>query len=120
MCSVYEPFDRTYYTKDCTTVNQTYDHGLAIPDTFYSTELKGEKYNAQCPYFHNCALTVDQGVCNALDYRFTFQGLIGVVTHIDTTTAVPTVNVTFNNGRTSYAFKQTDLKLESYKSMYGK
>ena len=119
MCSVYEPFDRTFYTRDCAPVNQTYLHGIPIPDTFYSIDMKGEKYHSACPYFSNCALTVDQGVCNALDYRFTFIGLVGVVTAIDTSTAIPTVYVTFNDGRTSYPFLQTELELEQYKSMYG-
>jgi hypothetical protein len=46
---------------------------------------------------------------------------VGLVTAIDNAAQIPTVRVSFNEGRTSYQFNQADVKLETTpKSMYGK
>jgi len=69
----------------------------------------------------SCGLTLDKGKCRKGDLRFTFQGLVGIVTSLDNTNVIPQVFVTFNNGRTSYKFPQSMVNLETYpKSMYGK
>lgn len=70
--------------------------------------------------FRSCGLTLDKGKCRKGDLRFTFQGSVGIVTALDNTNVIPQVFVTFNNGRTSYKFPQSMVKLETYpKSMYG-
>lgn len=46
---------------------------------------------------------------------------MGLVTFVDNAAQIPTVSVSFNEGRTSYVFFQSDVKLETTpKSMYGK
>lgn len=124
MCSTYDPYNRAFYTRDCLPVTQTtvYDSitntSIPIPGVFTSPELLGPEYSGICPYFPNCALTLDDGKCRLEDFPFSFIGLVGVVTAIDVNHPIPIVSVTFNNGRTSYDFLQTHLKLEPYKSMY--
>lgn len=53
--------------------------------------------------------------------KFTFIGRIGVVTAVDNEAVIPMVWVSFNYGRTSYQFEQSQVELETRsKSMYGK
>lgn len=127
MCSIYEPLNRAYYTADCPPVNRTY---IVDPITnitrplsnTWRSPLMGEDrtYADVCPYFDSCALTTDNGKCIENDFLMTFIGRVGVVTAIDDSAdnPIPIVSVTFNDGRTSYDFLQTHLKLEPYKSMY--
>lgn len=61
------------------------------------------------------------GKCRSTDLRFTFRGRVGLVTSLDNDATIPTVMVSFNEGRTSYQFEQQHVKLETTpKSMYGK
>lgn len=125
MCSVYDPFDRAYYTTDCPPVSQkvVVDSNNVtnfLPNTFGSDQLLGTEYGDVCPYFDNCAQTYDNGKCKLEDFVFSFHGLIGVVTAIDRDNPIPIIDVTFNSGRSSYKFLQTHLKLEEHTSMYGK
>ena len=126
MCSTFDPVNKVFYTRDCLSVTQTviFDptSGKSIPieNTYTSNELLGQQYGGVCPYFPNCAQTYDAGKCFSTDFKFTFVGLVGVVTAIDYDHPIPIVSVTFNQGRSSYDFLQTHLKLESFKSMYGK
>lgn len=63
---------------------------------------------------------MDKGKCRLGDLRLTFQGYVGIVTAVDDSSVIPTVSVTFNNGRTFYTFPQSVVKLETApKSMYG-
>jgi hypothetical protein len=74
-----------------------------------------------CPPSYSCAKTLDQGKCKKADLRFTFQGRVGLITSIDDAAEIPKVTVSFNEGRTSYEFDQSDVKLETTpRSMYGK
>jgi len=128
MCSVYESYNRAYYTTNCPIVNQTYlapgvgEALRPVANTWGSLLLSGEKYADMCPYFEGCALTIDGGKCVPNDFVFKFIGQVGVITAIDDSEVnpIPIVSVTFNDGRSSYDFLQTHLKLEEYKSMYGK
>ena len=43
---------------------------------------------------------------------------MGRVTAVDDSALIPTVLVTFNDGRTSYLFNKDMVQLETYKSMY--
>jgi hypothetical protein len=73
------------------------------------------------PFSYSCAKTLDQGKCKKADLRFTFQGRVGLITSIDDAAEIPKVTVSFNEGRTSYEFDQSDVKLETTpRSMYGK
>jgi hypothetical protein len=61
------------------------------------------------------------GKCKGDDLKFTFIGRVGLVTAVDNSAIIPQVWVSFNYGRTSYQFAQSDVKLETTsKSMYGK
>lgn len=126
MCSVYDPYDRAFYSTDCPTVNQTYLPAVGgqpakpLSNTWRSDLLEGEKYADMCPYFESCALSIDNGKCTKNDFYLSFIGQVGVVTAIKegVDNPIPIVSVTFNDGRSSYDFLQTNLKLEEYKSMY--
>ncbi len=64
-------------------------------------------------------MTLDLGKCQSSDLRFTFRGRVGLVTALDNAAEIPTVDVTFNEGRTSYNFFQSQVKLETTpRSMY--
>ncbi len=65
-------------------------------------------------------MTLDAGKCKKEDLRFTFIGRVGRVVKYDTSKDPPIVSVTFNDGRTSYDFDETWIKMEYTKSMYGK
>ena len=107
MCAVYDSVDQAYFTRECYTVTNS-------SGVYTSRDLLGT-YDGQCPYFSNCALSAI-GVCDKTDYAFSFVGRVGRVLAVDSATS--TVNVTFNDGRTSYTFQSSDVKLESYLSMY--
>lgn len=67
----------------------------------------------------SCGLTFDLGKCRLSDLRFTFRGRVGLVTALDNAAEIPMVWVSFNEGRTSYLFRQEHVKLETTpKSMY--
>lgn len=67
----------------------------------------------------SCGLTEDLGKCRRSDLRFTFRGRVGLVTALNDAAEIPTVWVSFNEGRTSYEFNQEHVKLETTpKSMY--
>lgn len=71
-------------------------------------------------HFCSCAITLDLGKCKDVNLRFTFRGRVGLVTALDNEATIPTVMVSFNEGRTSYQFEQQHIKLETTpKSMYG-
>jgi len=71
-------------------------------------------------HLYSCAITLDLGKCQDPDLRFTFRGRVGLVTALDNDATIPTVMVSFNEGRTSYQFEQQHIKLETTpKSMYG-
>ena len=86
--------------------------------SYTSEDLFGDDYSGVCPYFDSCALTTDDGKCRGDDLVYTFQGRVGRVTHVDDTALIPTVLVTFNDGRTSYLFNKDMVQLETYRSMY--
>eukprot|EP01035_Chromulina_nebulosa_P019926 gene19926-25887_t len=86
--------------------------------TYSSSNLTGDSYLGICPYYDCCSTTQFDGTCNTNDLTFTFVGQVGIVTSLDDTSDIPTVMVSFNNGRTSYKFAQSHVILETYKSMY--
>jgi len=114
MCSVYDPINRRHYTRECENATKTSEEQRS----WGSVDLRS-LYEDECPYYKSCGLTLDKGKCRKGDLRFTFQGSVGIVTALDNTNVIPQVFVTFNNGRTSYKFSQSMVKLETYpKSMY--
>lgn len=122
MCSVYSVHDRRNYTRNCTdvTFNQKY---TTKPNLFSSPELQGA-YQDVCPYDPGCASPgsfSEARNCQLQDFMYTFVGRVGKVTQVNNIDAIPKVSVTFNDGRTSYEFKQRDVQLEyRKKSMYGR
>ena len=115
MCSVYENKDRRHYIRNCSNVYQADPN---VQRSFTSEDLDGLDYSEICPYFDSCALTTDDGKCRYEDLVYTFQGRVGRVTAVDDSALIPTVLVTFNDGRTSYLFNKDMVQLETYKSMY--
>jgi hypothetical protein len=115
MCSVRENRDRRHYVRNC---SQVYQADPNVQRSFTSDDLDGEDYSEVCPYFDSCALTTDDGKCRFEDLVYTFQGRVGRVTAVDDSSLIPTVLVTFNDGRTSYLFNKDMVRLETYKSMY--
>jgi hypothetical protein len=124
MCSMYDPENMAFYTNDCPPVfqgsvfNTETNTTVLIPNSFQSGQLIGNNYQGVCPYYANCAVTSSSGRCWNIDNPFTFIGRVGVVTAIDIFHIIPIVSVSFNGGRTSYDFLQTDLKLNEFKPMY--
>jgi hypothetical protein len=115
-CSYNDIKDRAQYTKPCEpVVSKSNPQTGAIE---YSSKLLYGKYGAQCPYFESCGQTFDGGRCVPTDLRYTFIGRVGVVTRVDNRAAIPSVYVTFNDGRTEYLFYQEHVRLEYSKSMY--
>mmetsp|Transcript_19797 Transcript_19797/g.33126 ORF Transcript_19797/g.33126 Transcript_19797/m.33126 type:complete len:539 (+) Transcript_19797:100-1716(+) len=115
MCSAYDVGDRRHYTRNCTTIFHRRPREVR---SWGSIDLDGE-YDGQCPYYDSCGLTLDLGKCRLDDLRFTFIGMVGIVTALDNEAVIPQVWVTFNDGRTSYQFSQGNVKLETTpKSMY--
>eukprot|EP01040_Poterioochromonas_malhamensis_P004475 gene4473-4798_t len=115
MCSVYDVSNRRHYTRNCTDV---YKSLAKVARSYTSPEMEG-LYDGVCPYYSNCALTLDSGKCRLSDNRFTFIGQVGIVTAVDNDATIPKVWVTFNNNRTSYEFSQEDVQLETRsKSQY--
>jgi hypothetical protein len=115
MCSVRDAKDRRHFVRPCSTV---YQESANVARCYTSEDLFGEDYSGVCPYFDSCALTTDDGKCRGDDLVYTFQGRVGRVTHVDDTALIPTVLVTFNDGRTSYLFNKDMVELETYRSMY--
>lgn len=118
MCSVYDQTDQMFFTRPClplqniTFTKKDYFWAFKSNDTF------GITYKDVCPYFGNCGVLREGYFCDPRDSDFNFIGRVGRVTDIDATPKVPLVRVTFNDGRTSYVFEETDLKLETHLSMY--
>lgn len=116
ICAYNEVKDRAQYTKPCDHVrNETNKQTGA---TEYGSPVLYGKYGGRCPYYEACAQTFDNGICGGNDLVYTFIGRNGVVTAVDDKAAIPSVYVTFNDGRTSYLFYQEDVKLEQTRSMY--
>jgi hypothetical protein len=115
MCSVYDVRDRRHYTRNCTRVEKI---DPKRERSWTSIDLDSQ-YDGMCPYYDSCGTTLDMGKCRFDDVRFTFVGRVGVVTAVDNAAVIPQVWVSFNYGRTSYQFAQTDVELETRsKSMY--
>jgi len=115
MCSAYDVGDRRHFSRNCTVLEKTDAKRVR---SWTSLDMLGE-YDGSCPYYASCGLTLDLGKCQFTDLRFTFIGRTGVVTQLDNAAVIPQVWVTFNDGRTSYQFRQADVKLETRpKSMY--
>jgi hypothetical protein len=115
MCSVYDVRDRRHYTRNCTAV---YKSDAKRDRSWTSIDLDSE-YDGICPYYESCGKTLDMGKCRYDDVRFTFVGRVGVVTAVDDSAIIPQVWVSFNYGRTSYQFDQSDVEIETRsKSMY--
>jgi hypothetical protein len=115
-CSYNEIKDRAQYTKPCEPVSS--DENQQTGATEYFSKILAGKYGGQCPYFDSCGQTFDAGLCVGKDLRYTFIGRNGVVTRVDDRAAIPSVYVTFNDGRTEYLFYQEHVRLETSKSMY--
>lgn len=118
-CAVYDEHDQRSYMRPCAPVTPSYDqNGNVIPQSYTSIDLDGKVYDGVCPYFDNCALTLNNGQCRGGDLVYSFIGQVGRATAVDNSALIPTVNVTFNDGRTSYQFNQDQVKLELTKSAY--
>lgn len=115
-CSYNDVKDRAQYTKPCEPVRN--DTNVQTGSTEYISKLLKGRYGAECPYFSSCGQTFDAGLCVVPDLRYTFIGRVGVVTRVDNRAAIPSVYVTFNDGRTEYLFYQEHVRLEYSKSMY--
>lgn len=113
-CSIYDSDNQRNYVTNCSRVSQKYEY---LPYSFTSPNLVGKIYGGNCSYFDVCASTKQDGKCSDGDYEFSFIGRVGIVTRVD----LPTVWVSFNDGRTSYSFDESSLKIETVaQSMYGK
>ena len=87
MCSTHDYRSRKYYTRNCTTVNQT----VGEAGSWTSKDMKGT-YDGQCPYYDSCASTkATSQLCLFDDLKFTFIGQVGLVTAIDNTLVIPMV-----------------------------
>lgn len=115
MCSVYESKDRRHFIRTCDTVTQW---NPAVWRTWSSLDLDGKEYDGVCPYFDECALTLDDGKCKGEDLVYSFIGRVGRVTFVDDVSLIPKVRVTFNDGRTSYLFNKDQVELEYTLSMF--
>lgn len=121
MCSVNSVHDRVQYTRNCTDLifNEKF---VTMPNLFSSPELEGA-YQSICPYDPGCGSPgsyTDAGACQKRDLAFTFVGQVGRVTAVDYSATIPSLRVTFNDGRTDYSFIQRDAVPEyRKKSMYG-
>jgi len=129
MCGAIDPHHKIGYTRPCGSVYE-------VDTGWTSDDLDGAEYAGQCgidlgggngfyEYFPNCALTLEMVdpvtkamKCKMEDLLYTFIGRVGRVTAVDRTTDPAIIDVTFNDGRTSYKFKEDMLKLETGKSMY--
>ena len=121
MCSIYDEHNRRHYVRNCSGVRVVNEEKAKRGEQrryFTSFDLDGKEYQDVCPYYYNCALTLDAGKCNPKDFRFTFVGRVGRITALDNSVIPPLVWLTFNDGRTSYQFLQEQVKLELVKSMY--
>lgn len=116
MCSQYDAKNRRAFTRNCSVITKT----RTELRSWTSQDMALGEYDGLCPYFDSCGLTLDAGKCRPQNRRLTFIGQVGVVTKVDNVAAIPQVWLTFNDGRTSYQFSQEDVKLETYKSIYGK
>lgn len=125
-CGLYDEPNRRHYTRECSPVYQSIlneeTKGSPVVDSWTSTDLVGDHYIGKCPYYDSCALpgenaTTKKTECYEPDFQFTFLGYYGRVVAVDRLQNPAVISVTFNDGRTSYDFKETDLKLEK-KSMY--
>ncbi len=115
MCSVYDVNDRRHYSRNCTKVEKLDPNRER---SWASIDLDSQ-YDDMCPYYESCGLTRDMGKCRFDDVRFTFIGRVGVITALDNINVIPQAWVSFNYGRTSYQFAQSDIELETRsKSMY--
>ncbi len=115
MCSTYEAKDRRHYVRPCLPVRQANNF---LARSWTSDDLDGKEYDALCPYFDSCALTLDDGKCKGGDLVYTFMGRVGKVTYVDDVSLIPKVRVTFNEGRTSYLFNKDQVRKEYSLSMY--
>lgn len=125
-CSVYDTQNERHFTRRCADIiwdldkNSVSGDGIRVK-SYRSIDLDGQEYDKVCPYFSNCALTLDMGKCRGGDYALSFKGMVGIITGFvpqDPTVLTPhRVYVTFNDGRTSYIFEQQHIKLEQ-KSHY--
>jgi hypothetical protein len=113
VCSVYDVENRRDYVRRCANVTKE----LPVTRGYRSIDMTWY-YDDICPYYDNCAKTIDAGKCGGTDLRFTFIGQVGVVTSVDNEATIPQVTVTFNNNRTSYQFSQEDVELQKYKSQF--
>eukprot|EP01031_Cornospumella_fuschlensis_P023227 gene23227-28213_t len=73
------------YTKPCP---QVYKDNPTEDRSWTSSQMLG-RYDAVCPYFDSCAITLDAGKCRFTDRRFTFVGKVGVVTAVDNEAIIP-------------------------------
>lgn len=87
MCSVTENHDMRNYVRNCTEVEK---RNALDPRSFTSIDLDG-LYDGVCPYFSNCALTLNFGQCKTSDLLFSFVGYVGLVTQLDNSAAIPQV-----------------------------
>jgi len=120
-CSVADPLTGRNYLTECDDVRLK--NTTSIGNFRYgSSSLAGYSYDGLCtdwyPNLKGCAITLNRGLCQGTDLKYTFGGMTGIVTEVDNTKAIPTVRVSFNGGRTDYNFLKSDVKLELYKSMY--
>ena len=114
---------KSSYVTNCSEVPASGES--SVYGTVYSSvDLMGKyaykKGRCRYPNFESCAETYDTK-CYGEDTKFSFVGKVGKVTLVDnsvTDVKPPSVFVTFNDGRTSYEFWQTDVQLETYQSMY--
>ena len=121
MCSNYDAADKRHFLAPCDGVTgklDAYQNQKFGSKDLYSDGLGTGPYGGICPYYVGCAQTFDAGKCIAPDLRFTFIGKVGIVTAFDDVSVIPTAWVSFNEGRTSYLFLMSDVKIETYRSMY--
>lgn len=120
MYSAYDEVDKRHYLRSAALADRRDSSGLLNLGTFKygSDDLYGWVYDGPCEYYPSCALTLDNGLCKGGDVAYHFIGKVGIVTDLDDKALIPTVQVSFNRGRTSYKFLKSDVKLELSKSMY--
>lgn len=104
MCSEYSDIDKRYVATPCQSM--MYDSSIQR----YSAPSLSASYEEQCRFVHACAARPSSG-CAGDDSDLSFVGLVGKVT------AVPDdpsgfYQVTFNDGRTSYPFLESEMKIE--------
>lgn len=104
MCSSFSESDERFVTQPC--------QPLAYNSTFeqYFSPFLSSSYGEQCRFAEACAVMPAEG-CAGTDSAFDFVGLVGKVVQVPEDDD-GFYRVSFNDGRTSYPFLASEIKIE--------